>query len=50
LKRNNNAETLKKVKIKNNTEKIGFFVQTTNIDDTKLKAEKITKRLHLINI
>jgi hypothetical protein len=44
------AETLKNEKIKNRTEKIGFFDQTTNTEDVRLKAEKIVKRLHFINI
>jgi len=50
LNKNNKEATLKKEKIKNNTEKIGFFVQTTKIDDVRLKAEKIIKRLDLRNI
>jgi len=41
---------LKNEKIKNNTEKIGFLVQITKIEEVKQKAEKITKRLDLTNI
>jgi hypothetical protein len=41
---------LKKEKIRNNTENIGFFVKTTKIDDVKQNPEKIAKRLHFKNI
>jgi hypothetical protein len=50
LNSSDKAATLKKEKIKNNTENIGFLVQTTKVADVKQKAEKITKRLDLINI
>jgi hypothetical protein len=50
LNKNNTAATLKKEKIKNKTENIGFLVQTTKTDDVRLNAEKIIKRLDLINI
>ncbi len=44
------AATLKKEKIRNNTENIGFLVQTTKIADVRQTAEKIMKRLNLTNI
>ena len=50
LNKNSNAETLKKEKIKNKTENIGFFVHITKIEDAKLNAENTTKRLDFINI
>jgi hypothetical protein len=50
LNNNDRAATLKKEKIKNNTEKIGFLVQTTKLADVKQKSEKIIKRLNLTNI
>jgi hypothetical protein len=50
LNKNAIAETLKNEKIKNNTENIGFLVHTTKDAETKLKAEKIIKRLDLIYI
>ena len=50
LNKNNIEATLKKEKIKNSTEKIGFLVQTTKIDEAKLNAENIKKRLDFINI
>lgn len=50
LNKNDNAVTLKNENIKNNTEKIGFFVQTTNIDEVKQNAENNKKRFDFINI
>ena len=50
LNKKDTAVTLKKLKIKNNTEKMGFFVQTTNIEDVKQKAENNKKRLDFKNI
>ena len=50
LNKNNNAETLKNEKIKKRTEKIGFFVQITKIDEARLKAANNIKRLYFINI
>jgi hypothetical protein len=50
LNNSDRAATLKKEKIKNNTEKIGFLVQTTKVADVKQKAEKIIKRLNLTSI
>jgi uncharacterized protein YcgL (UPF0745 family) len=44
LNKNNNADTLKSEKIRKRTEKIGFFVQITKIEEAKLKAEKTIKR------
>tara|TARA_B100001741_G_C16073920_1_gene378882 strand:+ start:178 stop:318 length:141 start_codon:yes stop_codon:yes gene_type:complete len=41
---------LKNEKIKKRTEKIGFLVHITKIEDVILKAEKIVKRLNLTNI
>jgi uncharacterized protein YcgL (UPF0745 family) len=50
LNKNNNAETLKKEKIKNKIEKIGFLVQITKNEEAKQNAENNTKRFDLINI
>jgi len=50
LNKINKAATLKNEKIRNSTENIGFFVQTTKIDEAKLNAENIIKRLDLRNI
>ena len=44
LKSINNADTLKKVKIRNNTENMGLFVKITKNEDVKLRAH-ITKKI-----
>jgi hypothetical protein len=36
---------LKKEKIRNNTENIGFFVKTTKIDDVKQNPEKNSEKI-----
>jgi hypothetical protein len=41
---------LKNENIKKSTENIGFFAQTTKIDEAKVKAENITKRFCFKNI
>jgi predicted ABC-type ATPase len=50
LKRNKIQETFAKENIKNRIENIGFFVETTKIEDNKQKLEKIKNKVELNNI
>jgi hypothetical protein len=47
LNKNKIEETLKKAKIKNKIEKIGFFDEITKMEDIKQKVEKMKNNVEL---
>jgi len=50
LKRNRIHETLTNEKMRNKIEKIGFFEETTKIEDNKQKLEKMKNKVELTTI